>query len=95
MTLWMAPAHASSVATGQVAEVHATGAGNLPFRVYLVGAPILCTGGMAEGYLDDTDGNYKVQVATLMLAKATGATVTLYSDVGSFGRCRITYVVTK
>ena len=92
LALGASPAHAQTAVTGQVAELHATNAGNLPFRVLLVGAPILCAGGMAEGYLEDTDANYKVQVATLMMAKATGASVTLYSVVGAYGRCRITYI---
>ncbi len=95
LALWASPAHAQTAVTGQVAELHATSAGNLPFRVLLVGAPILCAGGMAEGYLEDTESNYKVQVATLMMAKATGASVTLYSVVGAFGRCRITYMVMR
>jgi len=90
------PLHALSwggVVSGKVAEIHATAAGNLPFRVYLVGAPVLCAGGMAEGYLDDADPNYKVYVAVLMMARLTGATVTLYSDVGAYSRCKIGYVV--
>jgi hypothetical protein len=32
---------------------------------------------MAEGYLDDTDANHNTCVATLLMAKATGASVTL------------------
>ena len=66
LALWASPAHAQTAVTGQVAEFHATNAGNLPFRVFLVGAPILCAGGMAEGYLEDTDANYKVQVASAL-----------------------------
>lgn len=81
------------VTTGKILRVHVTGAGNLPFRVNLEGHPVLCEGGMAEGYLDDTDGNYKTFVASLLMAKATGASVTLYADVGSFSRCRIGYMM--
>ena len=81
------------VATAKIAQLHVTGAGNLPFRVYLEGAPVLCAGGMPEGYLDDTDPNYKTYVATLLMAKATGATVILHADVGQYSRCRIGYVV--
>lgn len=43
------------VTTGKIAQLHVSNAGNLPFRVFLEGLPVLCTGGMAEGYLDDTD----------------------------------------
>jgi len=66
----------------------------LPFRVFLEGTPILCVGGMSEGYLDDVDANYKtqVQVATLLFAKATGAAVTLYAEVGAYGRCRVSHI---
>ena len=81
------------VTTGKVSQVHVANAGNLPFRVYLEGNPVLCTGGMAEGYLDDTDANYKTYVATLLMAKATGASVILHADVGLYSRCRIGYVV--
>jgi hypothetical protein len=79
--------------TGKIVQIHVGNAGNLPFRVYLEGAPILCQGGIAEGYIDDADGNYKVFVATLLMAKATGSRVTLYADLGAFNRCRIGYVV--
>ena len=81
------------VTTGKIAQLHVTSAGNLPCRVHLEGSPVLCVGGMSEGYLDDTDANYKTYVATLLMAKATGAGVTLYADLGQFSRCRIGYVV--
>lgn len=81
------------VTTGKISQLHVTGAGDLPFRVYLDGNPVLCTGGMSEDYLDDTDANYKTYVATLLMAKATGASVTLHADVGMYSRCRIGYVV--
>lgn len=38
------------VVSGKITAISLFGAGNLPFRVYLEGAPVLCTGGMAEGY---------------------------------------------
>lgn len=79
------------VTTGRIAQLHVPSAGNLPFRVYLEGSPVLCAGGLAEGYVDDA--NYKTYVATLLMAKATGASVTLYADVGQYSRCRIGYVV--
>jgi hypothetical protein len=81
------------VTTGKVSQLHVTGAGNLPLRVNLEGNPVLCTGGLAEAYLDDTDANYKTYAAALLMAKATGATVTLYADVGLYSRCRIGYLV--
>lgn len=81
------------ITTGKISQVHVSNAGNLPFRVALEGYPLLCAGGLAEGYLDDTDANYKTYVATLLMAKATGASVTLFADMGSASRCRIGYVV--
>jgi hypothetical protein len=80
------------ITTGRIIQMDVSNAGNLPFRVALENYPVLCEGGTAEGYLDDSDANYKVYVAALMMAKATGATVTLYADLGAFGRCRIGYV---
>lgn len=83
------------VATGKVVQLHVSDAGNLPFRVFLEGDPVLCAGGLAEGYLGDTDANYKTHVATLLMANATGATVTLYANGGSSSRCRIGYGVLR
>ena len=91
--LHLAAAAWGGVTTGQISQVHVANAGNLPFRVYLEGNPVLCAGGMAEGYLDDTDANYKTYVATLLMAKATGVTVILHADIGAHSRCRIGYVV--
>jgi len=87
------PALALDGVSGKVHAVHVAEGGNLPFRVYLQGSPILCTGGMAEGFLDDADPNYKVFVSTLLMAKAMDLTVTLHSELGSFGRCKIRYIV--
>lgn len=81
------------ITTGKIAQLHVTRAGNLPFRVYPEGSPVLCEGGMPEGYLDDADANYKAYVAALLMAKATGASVTLYADIGRFSRRRIGHVV--
>lgn len=89
------PLHAAAwggITTGKILQMDVAPAGNLPLRVWLEGTPVLCEGGMAEGYLDDSDANYKVFVAALMMAKATNATVTLYADVGAVNRCRIGYV---
>lgn len=95
-TVFSLPAIAwDGVTTGKILQLDVSNAGNLPFRVLLEGTPVLCAGGVAEGYLDDTDGNYKTYVAALMMAKATGATVTLYANLGLFSRCRIGYVVLR
>lgn len=93
--LFVSAAQASTATSGKILQLDVATAGNLPFRVYLEGLPILCTGGIHEGYIDDSDANYKIYVAALMLAKATGATVTLFSDIGLYGRCKVTYLSVK
>ncbi len=87
LVVGMFPFHAFSwggVTTGKISQLHVAQAGNLPFRVYLEGNPVLCMDGLAEGYLDDSDPNYKVYVSALIMAKVTGSTVTLYADVGLY-----------
>jgi hypothetical protein len=80
------------VTTGNILQVDVSQAGNLPFRVYLQGFPQLCGNGTAEGYLDDGDANYKVYVSALLMAKAMNSAVTLFANVGLYGRCRIGYI---
>jgi hypothetical protein len=51
----------------------------------------LCNGGQSWAYLNDSDGNYKVYVASLMQAKALGSRVTIYSTLKN-GFCHIGYI---
>ncbi len=79
--------------TGQIAKIDVSTAHNYPFRVYLVGSPILCSVSNENwASLDDTDGNYSVFVSTLLAARAVGATVVLYTYADSNGHCKIGYI---
>ncbi|WP_188053385.1 hypothetical protein [Iodobacter fluviatilis] len=51
----------------------------------------LCNGGQSCACLNDSDGNYKVYVASLMQAKALGSQVTIYSTLKN-GFCHIGYI---
>lgn len=77
------------------AAVGATGE-DMTFRVSLEGIRSLCEGAntdMPIAYLNSTDINYKVMVATLMMAKLTGAIVSLMSNRAPSGYCHIGYII--
>lgn len=76
------------VTTGAVAAIHVTDGTNFGFRVQLAGTPPpqMCTvpsnsskDNASEAFLNEKDSNYKTYVAMLMMAKATGATVTIFT----------------
>lgn len=69
------------------------GAGNYDMRVYLVGTPTICTGGSNWAYINNTyDANYSTVAAALMMAKAAGTNVVLYTFKDSANYCHIGYV---
>jgi hypothetical protein len=77
---------------GQIVRIDLTNAGNFPFRIILQGLPTLCTNGVQWAYLDDADGNYKVNVGAMLLAKSTGSDVVLFTEIDfASGFCRIGY----
>jgi hypothetical protein len=79
--------------SGTIFQLDGTSSGNYAFRVYLTGGPSLCgPGSPSWAYLNDAEGNYKVNVALLLLTKARGATVTLYSTKDASGYCQIGYL---
>jgi hypothetical protein len=80
--------------TGKIANIDVAPGGNFGFRVVLAGTPLICTGGVTWGYLNDTDSNYKVFVAMMMMAKAQSLTVTLYTTAEN-GYCHIGYIATS
>lgn len=83
------------VVTGKIVTIDVTNAGNFAFRVYLQGNPAICST-HTWAYLDDTNANYKVYVSALLMAKATGSNVTLYTNIDSgYGFCRIGYIVVQ
>ena len=77
---------------GTINSLESTGAHNYPFRVTLAGTPALCGNANTWAYLSDSDGNYKVNVALLMSAKAQSRTVILYADQDGSGYCQIGYI---
>jgi len=89
-----APPSASAwdgVQTSTIASMDVTSGSNYGFRISLAGVTNMCIGGPGWAYLKDTDSNYKVYVAALMLAKAQGSRVTLYTTTeGSY--CHIGYI---
>jgi hypothetical protein len=64
---------------GTIAQIDVTDGQNFGFRVTLSSGPVMCTGGATWAYLNEADSNYKVYIATLLLAKAAGKQVTLYT----------------
>lgn len=73
---------------GKVVAFEITHGANYGFRVYLNAGVAMCPGGPTWAFLNETDSNYKVYVANLMLAKAQGSQVTVYSNLeGAY--CRI------
>jgi hypothetical protein len=76
---------------GAIAGIDVAAGDNYGFRISLVGLPLLCTGGLSWAYLNDTDSNYKVYVATLLAAKTAGSRVFLWSTTVG-GYCHIGYI---
>jgi hypothetical protein len=78
-------------ATGTIGAFEVAGGNNFGFRVHLVGGAAVCTGGPGWGYLNESDSNYKTFTAVLMMAKAQGSPVSLYSNLEN-GYCHIAHV---
>lgn len=77
--------------TGTVTQLDITDSGNFGLRVFLSSGVPMCGGSNYFGYLNSTDSNYNTYVSAIMLAKATGARLTLYlTNVNGF--CHIGYV---
>lgn len=82
------------IVSGKVSQLEVTAGGNYGVRVTVTNAPggLMCTGGATWAYLNETDSNYKVYVSVLLMARATGASVSVYSTrVGAY--CQIQYLV--
>lgn len=93
---YFAEAASDGPVTGTIGSLHATddvtaapfGQG---FRVVLTGLPPMCASGATYVYLSTSDNNYNAYVALLMLARAEGLPVTVWSvSVGNY--CHITYL---
>jgi len=87
-------AYATDNAVGTIATMDVTAGSNYALRVSLTGGATMCTGGPSWAYLNDTDSNYKVYAAALMLAKAQGTRVTVYSLLEN-GYCHIVFITVQ
>jgi len=74
----MPAAAVDSTPSGKITTIEVAAATNYAFRVYLNGGgTALCPSGSGFAYLNEADSNYKVYVASLLMAKVQGSTVTL------------------
>ena len=78
--------------TGIINTMDVTASGNYALRITLHGVGTMCTGGASWAWLNETDSNYKSYAAALLMAKAQGLQVTLYTTL-EYGHCRIGYIV--
>ncbi len=80
-----------TVGTLEVIGSGAGAPGNLDFRFYLAGNPVICNG-QPWAYINTTDANYSALVSSLMLAKSLGSTVSFYVNQDSQGYCQLAYI---
>jgi hypothetical protein len=74
-----------------ISSMDVTDGASFGLRISLSGVASMCTGGPNWAYINDTDSNYKAYAAALMMAKAQGSKVTVYSNrVGTY--CKIGYI---
>ena len=92
MALVQLPAHSwDGAVVGTIAQIDVTGGSNYGFRIVLNGISTMCNGGASWAFLNDTDSNYKAYVAALMMAKAQGSKVLVYTTLeGAY--CHIGYI---
>lgn len=82
--------------TGMVGQIEVNGTGsNGSFRVYTATVNNMCDSNVTEAIINTTDPNYSTIVATLLMAKALGATVVFSSTQQPDGTCHLYYVVMK
>jgi hypothetical protein len=91
-----ASATCCSVVNGQVGTVEPIGSGAgapgaYDFRVYLIGNPVVCNGN-TWAYINTTDANYQALVASLLMAKAIGSSVSFAIAQDSAGYCQLAYM---
>jgi hypothetical protein len=81
--------------TGPVGQFDVTSGANYGFRVSLVAFPALCGNANNWAYLNSSESNYETYVAAIMLARAQGLEVTIYSDRDAQGYCHIGYLAVR
>jgi hypothetical protein len=77
--------------TGTIYAMDVTSGHSYGVRVFLSGVPNMCGTGSNWAYLNDTDSNYNTYVAALMMAKAQGSPVTIYTTREN-NYCHIGYI---
>ena len=77
--------------SGTINTLDVTAAGNYALRVTLNGVSTMCNGGASWAWLNETGSNYKTYAAALMMAKAQGTPVLIYTNL-EYGHCRIGYI---
>jgi hypothetical protein len=79
--------------TGKIAQLDVSAAGeNYGFRVMLVGAPTMCTGGVGWAAINTSATNYQATVSLFYLAYSLGKNVTVYTTKDANNYCVIGYV---
>jgi hypothetical protein len=81
--------------TGKVDTISVSNDVSYTFRVSLLPQSPLCGTTNTFAYLNDGETGYKTFVGTLMLAKALGSSVTLYTTRDASGYCHLGYVSTQ
>ena len=68
--------------------IDVTDGGNYGFRVW----GLSCGGTTNYAYLNSTDSNYSTYVATILMSRAQGLSVTFYTTKDTNGFCHIGYI---
>src|ERR1043165_8456819 len=76
------------IVSGTVLGFDVTAGNNFGFRVYLNGVTSMCGNSINWAYLNEGDSNYKSYVAAVMMAKAQGSSVFIYTTQVN-GYCQI------
>lgn len=79
------------IVAAKIVKIDVTSGSNYGVRIYLEGASSMCKNGSDWAFLNEADSNYKAYLAVLLLAKAQGTAVTVYSNL-EYGQCHIGYI---
>ena len=78
--------------TGIPGQIDVAQGSGLGYRIYLSPAVSMCGNSNTWAYLNTTDINYSTYVATIMMAKAQGFSILVYTTVDANGYCHIGYL---
>jgi len=76
--------------TGVLTQIDVTDGTSSGFRIYLPVA--MCANTYNWAYLNTADSNYNAYAAALLMAKAQGLTVRVFSNRDANGYCHIGYI---